>query len=366
MKFRIRELRKLAMGATAGLLAFAAALLPAQGAQAAGSWQFVQQPIPGGYSTGGATILPFSATSAVLTEHEGPCGIGGCWLPEYVWTWNGSTTTAQRASHGYDYPEGRTAGTAPDDLWSFGYPGGIANGGVEHWNGSAWTTYSFPATFSGGSDSIAVTRGEVLTIGTDSTTSVGRPAVGRWAGGAWKVTVLPSPAGKNVDLDAIHQAGPNDIWVVGETQMGQGVTEMYVARYNGTTWTQVPAPALNAPYDLVRQQIAGTSTDLWITGKKTKDGCFTSLRFNGTTWTTVPTCDGTAISSVVKYGATWIANGGSTGLRKWTGTAWSPLPSPRTTSTAVTRFTAEPGGAGFWTVGRDATGLFVSRFTGTL
>ncbi|MEV6951759.1 hypothetical protein [Streptomyces sp. NPDC051183] len=366
MKFRIRDVRKLAMGAAAGVLAFAAALLPAPGAQAAGNWQFVQQPLPYNVAVDGASVVPFSATSAVITEHEGLCGIGGCWLPEYVWTWNGSTMTPQQASHGYDYPEGRTTGTAADDLWSFGYPGGIANGGVEHWNGSTWTTYGFPDRFSGGSDAIAVTRGEVLTIGIESSTSTRRPAVGRWSGGAWSVTVLPSPAGKHVDLDAIHQAGPNDIWVTGETTVAKGVTEMYVARFNGTTWTQVAAPALNAPYDLVNQQMAGTSTDLWITGKKTKDGCFTSLRFNGTSWTTVPTCDGTEISSVVKYGTTWIANGGSTGLRKWTGTAWSPLPSPRTTGTTVTRFTAEPGGAGFWTVGKDTTGLFVSRFSGAL
>ncbi|MCX5375011.1 hypothetical protein [Streptomyces sp. NBC_00091] len=345
-----------------------AALLALSGtgsAQAAApGWQDLTQPLPAGSSPlREAYALPFSASSATIVEAQTPCPIGGCGADTLQWEWNG-TSAVSKPKGPYQYERGaKMAGTGPDDLWFLTYSDEGFGTGLDHWDGTAWTSPAFPSYFQP-SQLLGTAPGELLVAGYEYF-NPGRPIVAKWSGGVWSQTFLPAPGGKRVKLRAIHQTGPNEIWVSGETETTSVTSEMYVARFNGTSWTQVTVPKLTGT-SYYSQQIAGTSTDLWFTGMKTDvDKCWTSLRYNGSAFTTVRTCDGTSIHTVVKHNGTWIADGGTTGLRKWTGTAWTPIAAPRTTGTGIRQLTPEPGGAAYWASGWDANGPFVARFTGT-
>ncbi|MFJ7156737.1 hypothetical protein ACIQUQ_17540 [Streptomyces sp. NPDC101118] len=364
MKLRTRGIRKAALGISAGVLALASALFQTTAAQAAGGWENMTQPLPYGWKADDAQVLALGPDSVVLMETEETCPIG-CEVSSHLWDRTGGSWVPKPPTPSDIYKFEAIAGTATDDVWTFGGPD-FGYPSAYHWNGTAWTRRGFTGPFFPHAG-VATARGQLMAAGTQTVSGYSRPAVQRWTGTAWSpVTVLPAPAGKNVSVDAIHQAAPNDIWVVGETTVSSGTTEMYVARFNGTTWTQVAAPKLTAGFDYLRNQVAGTSTDLWITGKKSADGCHTSLRFNGTVWSTLPTCGGLAVTTVVKYRGEWIGGGdASFGLRKWTGAAWTPLTAPAAGAT-VRRLTAEPGDGALWATGSDANGIFASRLPGAV
>ncbi|MFJ7156738.1 hypothetical protein ACIQUQ_17545 [Streptomyces sp. NPDC101118] len=367
MNIRTRGIRKAAFALSAGLLALTSALFQATTAQAAGGWETVTQPLPIPQTVAKAQVLPVSATSTVLIERWAGCPIAGCDSDAYMFHRDGTGWQAKPAGPADQYPSSFVAGTAADDVWTFG-SGDWGGQWANHWDGTAWTSravdtgYAFTAK-----DGVAPARGELLLAGSVYSGGVDRPAVRRLSGTTWTNTVLPAPAGKNTRLESMLRLAANDIWVVGETTVSTGTTEMYVARFNGTAWSQLPAPKLTAPFDYVSNTIAGTANDIWINGKQTTDGCFTTLRWDGTVWKTVPVCGAGTVNTLAKYGSDWVAGGSATfGLRKWNGTAWTPLTAPRTTGTTVTELTADPAAGALWATGTDASGFFVSRLAGPL
>jgi hypothetical protein len=88
-------------------------------------------------------------------------------------------------------------------------------------------------------------------------------------------TTLP-PLPMSASLSAVHAIAANDVWVAGD----QGA----LFRWNGSTWTTAPVPALrpdeNGNLGILR--FAGTSSsDLWAVGT---DGDV--FRFDGASWRT--------------------------------------------------------------------------------
>ncbi|WP_157751437.1 hypothetical protein [Actinoplanes derwentensis] len=140
----------------------------------------------------------------------------------------------------------------PDAVWSVGTftpdGSGYQRALTQHWNGTQWRTVAVP-NFSGDHDTLtavdAVSPGDVWTVGLTSTgvfdpalpayPSGARPVVAHGDGVSWTVTELPGDG----YLTAVDMVSARDGWAVGSTG-GQAL----ILRWNGTTWTAVPAPDL--------------------------------------------------------------------------------------------------------------------------
>jgi hypothetical protein len=75
--------------------------------------------------------------------------------------------------------------------------------------------------------------------------------------------VVPSPFVNNASLNAAGAISANDIWAVGEIANGSSSTQTLAEHFNGTAWSVVATPNLNATL----RGVAGAATgDVWAVG----------------------------------------------------------------------------------------------------
>jgi len=58
----------------------------------------------------------------------------------------------------------------------------------------------------------------------------------------WTVVPSPNPLVTANELNAVSVVAARDVWAVGDSIGGNGVTQTLTERWNGTTWTVVPSP----------------------------------------------------------------------------------------------------------------------------
>jgi hypothetical protein len=146
---------------------------------------------------------------------------------------------------------------------------------VLHWDGVQWRSVSTDCG-PGLSGITALSASNIWAIG--GTTSC------RWNGLRWTAIRVDVRPGLNLlDIDG---RTANDLWAVGHTARpcGEGVCfSGEVQRWNGTRWTSVPTGA--APLESV---VAVRRTDVWAVGP----GALPELwHFDGTTWSDAPAPD---------------------------------------------------------------------------
>lgn len=152
------------------------------------------------------------------------------------------------------------AESAAGDVWAVGWADlidsetvdpvtGITNvvshdiGLVEHWDGTAWQQVAspVPALSDAVLNGVATTAaGDVWLTGmaadTDQPIAVHHDAHG------WHSTAVPNP-GINGELNAVTAAGPDDVWAVGRTVLGDKDSgSPLVEHWDGQRWRQVAAP----------------------------------------------------------------------------------------------------------------------------
>jgi hypothetical protein len=164
----------------------------------------------------------------------GTTGIGG---PGVVRHWNGTTLADVPDSTVVQTGAGFIAGSSADNVWF------VAEGALNKWDGTRWTTFSFPpdpnnpitdAWTSAGDDVWVVDRG-------------GR--VRRWNG-----TTFPVFRNGTVAVRGIWGAGPNDVWTVGAT----------ASHWDGQTWTSMALMPTTSVSDTTIYAIGGAATnDVW-------------------------------------------------------------------------------------------------------
>jgi hypothetical protein len=149
----------------------------------------------------------------------------------------------------------------------------------------------------------------------------------------WTVTKTPNPGSPG--LTGVATTSSANAWAVGYYLNHQSGASTLIARWNGTTWTQVPSPNPGGPTagNYLFGVAATSATNAWAVGNGNL-----IARWNGTAWTQVPSNNPSA-GGFAAVAATSASNAWAVGtyakgsvpdtlIEHWTGTAWAQVPSP--------------------------------------
>jgi hypothetical protein len=230
---------------------------------------------------------------------------------------------------------------SPSDVWAVGYdPAGSL---IVHWNGSSWSQEPAPgpadATLNGVS---MVSPTDGWAVGSYLRTSPDdqfRFLILHWNGTSW--TQVPAPAPAQGALRDVSMVSASDGWAVGVAATGPGGAAV-VLHWNGTSWTQMQIPVTSGFSDLFGVS-AGSASDAWAVGSAGIRAM--TLHWNGTSWTQVSTPSPGRVSSlsavsdasglgawaVGLYGTATTkatANMTRTLTLHWDGTTWQRIRAP--------------------------------------
>src|SRR6185436_659273 len=170
-----------------------------------------------------------------------------------------------------------------------------------HWDGKAWSRRDTD----GGE-----TMRDIWALAPNDVWAVGDRTIKRWNGVTWtEVPAAPPPSSSLGWLEAVHGTGPSNVWVVGSSGT--------IRQWNGTSWTSYDGVTTTARLNDV--WVAGPK-DVWVVG----DGG-TARRWNGTTWTVLPTGTVAPLRDIRARGnVAWATGGGLgvLGLMRFDGTSW--------------------------------------------
>jgi hypothetical protein len=214
---------------------------------------------------------------------------------------------------------------------------------IEHWNGRQWTTTGSPGPGRSGSLAAvsAVSRDDAWAVGSDS---AGALAL-HWNGHRWQRVPTASLGTMNARLDGVAAVTAKDAWAVGYA--GQ---DTLIEHWNGTRWLRAASPDPSGQ-DLLGAVTAIAPDDIWAvgedyTGGSTGDTTLTlAERWNGSSWTQVPAKNpgGTGESyfsgvSAISPDSIWavgVVNSDpqdfapdQTLAEHWNGSSWQVVPSP--------------------------------------
>jgi hypothetical protein len=157
--------------------------------------------------------------------------------------------------------------------------------------------------------------------------------------------VVASPFISNSSLSGAAVIASNDMWAVGDIGTGSGPFQTLAEHFNGTSWSVVPAPALNASLT----GVAGAAgNNVWAVGDQAKGSSVTTLieHWDGTSWSVIPSPklpQGSQLTGVTAPApdnawAAGFASGSSNALvEHWDGTSWSIVSSPAFAGVSISR-----------------------------
>jgi hypothetical protein len=214
----------------------------------------------------------------------------------------------------------------------------------------------------------------------------GNPLILRWTGVAWSQVPSPAPGGRAALVSVA--AGPGgSAWAVGGScasgcGTAAGTNRTLILRWTGGAWSQVPSPSPGVSA-ILGGVGAGPGGSAWAVGGSCVSGCGTAaetdrtliLRWTGGAWSQVPSPSpgvSARLSAVAAGpgGSAWAVGyscavscgttpfrSGRTLILRWNGSAWSAVPTPRISGGAILGggaildgVTAGPGGTA-WAVG---------------
>jgi hypothetical protein len=159
---------------------------------------------------------------------------------------------------------------------------------ILRWNGTNWSQVASPAP---GTDSVldavtATSAGNAWAVGGFFTGTAGKTLILRWNGTAWVQAASPNPSGPvtEMDLDGAAATSAGNAWAVGTYNTGTS-QKTFIARWNGTTWTQVPSPS-PGPEPFLFGVAAASANAAWAVGAYNAGSVTSTLivRWNGTAW----------------------------------------------------------------------------------
>lgn len=212
---------------------------------------------------------------------------------------------------------------------------------------------------------------DVAVISSDDAWAVGEYSLGsqvftlaeHWDGSSWAIVPSPSPTAcpscTYATFDAVAAVGTNDIWAAGgkRVQAPDGFlgTHLFVARYNGSTWTVMNTPlTMGGSGAHILGIEAISANDIWffgewidVSGGPGGSQPALAMHWNGSTFTVFPTpypSGGTPgwgldAGSAISTNDMWAVGGGSDGdssassyILHWNGISWTRVigPSPGT------------------------------------
>jgi hypothetical protein len=182
-----------------------------------------------------------------------------------------------------DNSVGAVAGSSPNDVWAFGdfLPANPVDNVdatlsfAEHWNGSKWSVVRTPDTgvnfnsFYGA----AATPGWAWAVGEYLNGAYqDRALIEVWNGSTWTIANPPQPGSLRDMLFGASALSPNDVWVVGDQEGGNGIFETLVEHWDGTAWTVVPSPDPGAAGNHLYAVDAVSPDNVWAVGQELTGG----------------------------------------------------------------------------------------------
>jgi hypothetical protein len=188
--------------------------------------------------------------------------------------------------------------------------------------------------------------------------------------------VVPSPVIANSCLSGAAVIASADMWAVGDIGSGTGCNpfqtvggssgpvQTLAEHFNGTSWSVVPTPALNAALG----GVAGAAgNDVWAVGDQAQASSFNTLieHWDGTRWSVTPSPklpEGSQLTGVTAPAtnnawAIGFAGGSANALvEHWDGISWSIVTSPAFTGVSISNGAVSADSAtDVWAIGFLAT-----------
>ena len=231
----------------------------------------------------------------------------------------------------------------------FTQAGGLMVNSVAQWNGTAWSSLGGPGTANGvGASVLALAvsgSGEVYVAG-EFTRAGGTAAnrVAKWNGTAWSALGTGVGTVSSNAVFALAVSGSGDVYAVGRFAQAGGIAATNIARWNGTAWSALGTGAGTSSNDAVYAVAVGGNGDVYVGGNFLQAGGMTVAniaRWNGTTWSDLATGVGSGINyTMVTVAAlavlgngdvyaggnfTQAGSGVANSIARWNGTAWNGL-----------------------------------------
>ncbi|MDQ3707555.1 MAG: S-layer homology domain-containing protein [Chloroflexota bacterium] len=300
--------------------------------------------------------------------------------------WNGSewSLSGQPITGGIPTSLWSVAAISDDDVWAVGgHFSRTTTPLARHWDGTDWSTAQLPRpenSFLYGTDGVA--SDDVWSVGVWWDRSAEHSHILHWDGQSW--TETPSADGGDERLTAIDARTASDAWAVGSVDPW-GNTPL-IKRWNGTQWSNVPAPSMaSGAHHVLRGVSALSETAAWAVGyydvgNDDHKSLPLLMRWDGQTWTILnpPTYAATEdrggeLRDVVALAEddVWVVGyyrsnyiGSQPLIWHWNGLEWSVVTTPSANGDYGELYgvAADPASGDVWAVGRSTEGSLVMRY----
>jgi len=163
-----------------------------------------------------------------------------------------------------------------------------------HYNGTNWTSYSFPQLQLGQISAVfALTSDDVWAVGWYGTVSTGKGLALHWNGKSWRLVPFPTDNLGVVQLRSVSGAASNDVWAVGNVAYYGSYGELEQSarsyRWNGLNWKQLNFPL--SGYSYVNGVFATATDDVWAVGAGNGSCgfayCYATVHWDGNAWSEI-------------------------------------------------------------------------------
>lgn len=268
------------------------------------------------------------------------------------------------------------SGLADNDVWAVGGWGVQSRKSplVEHWNGSAWSSFSSPTLASVSSTLVAITEGapdDIWAAGTFNRTTTHGLLLAHWDGSSW--SEYTRDGGLATVAISMAPGVSNNVWAVGGffRPSRLGATTVGSVHWNGHSWRVVPVPT-NRAYGYLYGVVTFPNGDAIAVGYESNiidDGDHSLIeREVGGSWTETNIDQRTDTYSAIAATSEndiWIA--GSTSVydkpfvERWNGASWSAQRLPYTGRVLVSSIT-EVSPTDVWVAGYPS---YLAHFDGS-
>jgi hypothetical protein len=238
---------------------------------------------------------------------------------------------------------------------------------IEHFDGTAWRIVPSPSA--GRLDAVAAHGpNDVWAVGDSfNGQQSAKTLAEHWDGTSWQVVPTPSPGGFGDGLAGVSVTGPDNAWAVGDMGTSRFNNATLTEHWNGAAWSAVTSPAPGIDSELRAVTSAGGS-DVWAVGDydvNTPTGTAVltlTVRWTGAAWSTVPSPSPTGdddfggVAAVSPSDIWAVGSGGGHDdlVARWNGHAWALLPTPhRDHALNFLGSVSAPSATDVWAAGGD-------------
>ena len=252
------------------------------------AWTRVPTPSPG-------TFPDLMSVSAASRADAWAVGV----MPTLALHWNGTAWTQAAIPQLAGSVLLGVSALSASDAWAVGSEtaGNTTKTLVLRWNGTAWAQVASPNVNDNGAllSVAALSPTDAWAVGNYTAGNDIKTLVLHWNGTAWVHVPTPSPGRSplNDSLSGVSVLSPSDAWAVGASGHGHSPfspQNTLVLHWNGSRWTQVPAPnprgTGTSPFTILTSVSARTPSDAWAVGCACTNDADTTLvlHWNGTAW----------------------------------------------------------------------------------